>query len=146
MTHIRTKALCIFRHQDKVLLSYGYDPSKNETYLRPIGGGIEFGETSVQAVEREVLEEIHQQIIRPKLLGVVENLFSFDGQQGHEIVFMYEAEFADSKFYRHVEIQGCEMDGSIYTACWMSQEQIEVNQYPVYPKGIEQWLFTESAE
>ncbi|MDM1019874.1 NUDIX domain-containing protein [Acinetobacter sp. VNK23] len=146
MTHIRTKALCIFRHQNRVLLAYGYDPSKNETYLRPIGGGIEFGETSVQAVEREVLEEIHQQIIRPKLLGVVENLFSFDGQQGHEIVFMYEAEFADSKFYRHVEIQGCEMDGSIYTACWMSQEQIEVNQYPVYPKGIEQWLFTESAE
>jgi len=87
--HIKIKALCLFRHQDKVLLSYGYDPAKDETYLRPIGGGIEFGEMSTHAIAREVLEEIQQQICKPQLLGVLENLFTFDGQQGHEIVFVY---------------------------------------------------------
>jgi len=30
--YIKTKAQCLFRHQDKVLLSYGYDPAKDETY------------------------------------------------------------------------------------------------------------------
>jgi ADP-ribose pyrophosphatase YjhB (NUDIX family) len=143
---IRTKALCIFRHQDKVLLSYGYDPSKDETYLRPIGGGIEFGETSVTAVEREVQEEIQQQITHPKLLGVLENLFTFDGQQGHEIVFVYEAKFANPKFYQETEIQGCESNGFTYIARWHSQAQIELNQFSVYPKGIEQWLFLQSGE
>ena len=143
MTHIKAKALCIFRHQDQVLLSYGYDPSKDETYLRPIGGGIEFGETSVQAIEREVLEEINQQITKPKLLAVLENLFTFDGQQGHEIVFVYEAEFVDSVLYTEIEIYGCETSGLSYIAQWLSREQIELNQYPVYPTGIEQWLFPE---
>ena len=143
MTHIKAKALCIFRHQDQVLLSYGYDPSKDETYLRPIGGGIEFGETSVQAVEREVLEEINQQITKPKLLAVLENLFTFDDQQGHEIVFVYEAEFVDSVLYTEIEIHGCETSGLSYIARWLSREQIELNQYPVYPTGIEQWLFPE---
>ncbi len=143
MTHIKAKALCIFRHQDQVLLSYGYDPSQDETYLRPIGGGIEFGETSVQAIEREVLEEINQQITQPKLLAVLENLFTFDGQQGHEIVFVYDAEFVDFGLYTEIEIHGCETSGLSYIAQWLSREQIELNQYPVYPKGIAQWLFPE---
>ena len=139
--HIKTKALCLFRHQDKVLSSYGYDPAKDETYLRPIGGGIEFGETSTQAIAREVLEEIQQQICKPQLLGVLENLFTFDGQQGHEIVFVYEAEFVVPTVYGAIEISGCEMDGSTYIAQWLSREQIEQKKYPIYPKGIEQWLF-----
>ena len=143
MTHIKAKALCIFRHQDQVLLSYGYDPSKDETYLRPIGGSIEFGETSAQAIEREVLEEINQQITKPKLLVVLENLFTFDGQQGHEIVFVYDAEFIDSVLYTEIEIHGCETSGLSYIAQWLSREQIELNQYPVYPTWIEQWLFPE---
>jgi ADP-ribose pyrophosphatase YjhB (NUDIX family) len=141
MTAIKTKALCIFRYQDKVLLSQGYDPSKDEIYFRPIGGGIEFGETSTQAIAREVLEEIQQQICKTKLLGVLENLFTFDGQQGHEIVFVYEAEFIDSHIYKQHHIQGCETNGHTYIAQWLSREKIALNQYPVYPKGIEQWLF-----
>lgn len=141
MTAIKTKALCIFRYQDKVLLSQGYDPSKDEIYFRPIGGGIEFGETSTQAIAREVFEEIQQQIRKSRLLGVLENLFTFDGQQGHEIVFVYEAEFIDPHISKQHHIQGCETNGHTYIAQWLSREQIALNQYPVYPKGIEQWLF-----
>ena len=143
MTRIGAKALCLFRHGDKVLLAKGYDPNKNEYFFRPIGGGIEFGETSVQAIEREVLEEIQQQIAQPKLICVLENLFSFDGQQGHEIVFVYDAEFVDSALYKEAEIQGHETNGFTYIAQWLSREQIEFNQHPVYPKGIEPWLFRE---
>lgn len=141
MTSIRAKALCIFRYQNKVLLSQGYDPSKNEHYLRPIGSSIEFAESSLQAIEREVFEEINQQITHQKLLDVIENLFHFDGQQGHEIVFMYEAEFVDPTVYNLSEIQGYETDGSTYIAKWLSLEQLASAQYCVYPKGIEQWLF-----
>ncbi len=141
MTAIKTKALCTFRYQDKGLLSQDYDPSKDEIYFRPIGGGIEFGETSTQAIAREVFEEIQQQIRKSRLLGVLENLFTFDGQQGHEIVFVYEAEFIDPHIYKQHHIQGCETNGHTYIAQWLSREQIALNQYPVYPKGIEQWLF-----
>ncbi|MCU4358736.1 NUDIX hydrolase [Acinetobacter ursingii] len=141
MASIKAKALCIFRYENKSLLSFGYDPSKKEHYLRPIGGSIEFEETSLQAIEREVLEEINQQITHPKLLGVLENLFSFDGQQGHEVVFVYEAEFVDPTLYSQTKINGYESDGSTYIAQWMTLQQLVSEQYPVYPKGIEQWLF-----
>ena len=124
-------------------LPKAYDPNKDEYFFRPIGGGIEFGETSVQAIEREVLEEIQQQIAQPKLICVLENLFSFDGQQGHEIVFVYDAEFVDSALYKEAEIQGHETNGFSYIAQWLSREQIEFSQSPVYPKGIEPWLFRE---
>lgn len=140
MMHIPAKALCIFRYQEKVLLSHGHDPSNNENYLRPIGGTIEFGETSLEAVKREVLEEINQQIIHTKLLGVLENLFTFDGQAGHEIVFVYEAEFFDETLYSQVEIKGCETNGSTYIAEWVNTQLLASGQYPVYPKGIAQWL------
>jgi len=143
MTRIGEKALCLFRHGDKVLLAKGYDSNKDEYFFRPIGGGIEFGETSVQAIEREVLEEIQQQIAQPKLICVLENLFSFDGQQGHEIVFVYDAEFVDSALYKEAEIQGYETNGFTYIAQWLSREQIEFSRFPVYPKGIEPWLFRE---
>ncbi|MBJ9986324.1 NUDIX domain-containing protein [Acinetobacter sp. S40] len=139
MNSIKAKALCIFRYENKFLLSHGYDPSKNEHYLRPIGGSIEFGETSLQAIEREVFEEINQQITHPKLLGVLENLFSFNRQQGHEIVFLYEANFLDRKIYNQGEIKGHETDGSTYIAQWITLEQL-ASGYPVYPKGIEHWL------
>jgi len=141
MTSIRAKALCLFRHNDKVLLAKAYDPNKDEHFFRPIGGGIEFGETSIQAIEREVLEEIQQQLTQPKLVCVMENLFSFDGQQGHVIVFVYDAEFIDPHIYKQYHIQGCETNGHSYIAEWLSREQIALTQYPVYPKGIEQWLF-----
>ena len=124
-------------------LPKAYDPNKDEYFFRPIGGGIEFCETSVQAIEREVLEEIQQQIAQPKLICVLENLFSFDGQQGHEIVFVYDAEFVDSALYKEAEIQGHETNGFTYIAQWLSREQIEFSQSPVYPKGIEPWLFRE---
>lgn len=73
----------------------------------------------------------------------MENLFSFDGQQGHEIVFVYDAEFVDSALYKEAEIQGHETNGFTYIAQWLSREQIEFSRSPVYPKGIEPWLFRE---
>jgi hypothetical protein len=35
MTSIRAKALCLFRHNDKVLLAKAYDPIKDENFLDP---------------------------------------------------------------------------------------------------------------
>lgn len=136
---IRAKAVYLFRNEDKILLTKGYDPAKDAHYLIPVGGGIEFGETSEQAMIREVREEIAQQIHSPKLLGVLENLFSFDGMQGHEIVFVYQAEFSDITAYDN-SLHGFEPNHVPLIAEWFSLEQVRHNQYPIYPNGIKQWL------
>lgn len=141
MKNIRAKSVCIFRHNGKVLLSEGHDPTKDEYYLMPIGGGIDFGETSEQAARREVLEEIGAEAHAFQLLGVRENLFTFNGSQGHEIVFIYEARFKDARLYDKPEFQGVESNGLRFIARWFSQAQISSHQTNVYPAGIMDMLF-----
>ncbi|UED82197.1 NUDIX domain-containing protein [Lysinibacillus sp. CD3-6] len=59
---IITKAICLFRNDDLILVAEGFDEVKGEFYYRPIGGKIEFGETSAEAIQREVREEIEANI------------------------------------------------------------------------------------
>jgi hypothetical protein len=47
---IRPIAICVFRHQNRILVIEAYDHIKNEKYYRPLGGGIEFGEYSSIAI------------------------------------------------------------------------------------------------
>jgi NADH pyrophosphatase NudC (nudix superfamily) len=56
---IRPLALAYVKNQrGQILLHKLFDSVKNETFYRPLGGGIEFQESGHIAVEREILEEI----------------------------------------------------------------------------------------
>lgn len=136
MTSIRAKSVCIFRHQNKILLTEGYDPTKDEHYLIPLGGGIEFGETSKQAAVREIFEEISAETYAHELLGVVENLFVFDGTPGHEIVFIYEAKFVDEELYYKSELEGFESNGVKINVRWFDQDVLKNGAIKIYPHGI----------
>lgn len=140
MRIIGFKTLCLFQSDDKFLLSEGYDPAKDEHYLRPIGGSIEFGETSEQAIKREVLEEISAEIDSLKLLKVYENHFTFNDEQGHEVVFIYQAKFTNLTFYTQTTLCGHETDGSTFIAKWYTKTQLLQRQYPIYPLGIEELI------
>lgn len=136
MNSIRAKSVCVFRHQNKILLTEGYDPTKDEYYLIPLGGGIEFGETSEQAAIREVLEEVAAETYGHQRLGVLENLFVFDGKPGHEIVFVYEAKFADESLYEKPELEGFESNGFKMNVRWFDQSVLKDNAIKIYPHGI----------
>lgn len=41
---IRPLAICVFRHAGRILVAEGTDEVKGETFYRPLGGAIEFGE------------------------------------------------------------------------------------------------------
>ncbi len=136
MGTIRAKSLCVFRKNGKILLSEGYDELKNEHYLRPVGGSIDFGETSEQAAKREVLEELGEESHSFKLLGVSENLFTFNGEKGHEIVFVYEAQFKNEAIYQEQLIQCIESNGVKFIAKWFNEDQLNNEKVNVYPEGI----------
>ena len=55
---IRPIVLGIARKNNKILVSEGYDKVKNQTFYRCLGGGIEFLETSQEALKREYKEEL----------------------------------------------------------------------------------------
>jgi ADP-ribose pyrophosphatase YjhB (NUDIX family) len=73
----------------------GQDPEGDRVFHRLIGGGVELGERSADAIVREVAEELRSTLIDAELLGVVENVFTYAGELGHEVVFVYAGRLAE---------------------------------------------------
>ena len=92
---IRPLVVAVIKKEDKILVMPGYDKVKNEHFYRLPGGGIEFGETSEDALKREFREEIGAEIKIIKQIGISENIFTYEGKKGHEIVIAYEAELEE---------------------------------------------------
>ena len=109
---IRPLSICVFRHQNKILVFEGYDSKKNQTFYRPLGGGIEFGERSDETVQREIMEELNAEVADLKYLGTFENIFVFNGNPGHEIIQIYDGQLVNSGLYEQAEISGHEAEES----------------------------------
>jgi 8-oxo-dGTP pyrophosphatase MutT (NUDIX family) len=102
---IRPVALLLAVKDNKILVIAGHDYHKNENFYRLIGGGIEFSETGAEALKREVKEEIGAEIKNIKYLGLIENIFNYEGLDRHEIILAYRAEFKDKNIYNKKEIK-----------------------------------------
>lgn len=137
---IRTVSLCVIRRGDELLVEETFDKDTSTIYYRPIGGTVEIGEDSKQAVIREIKEEINAEISEPKLLGVIENIFKVQDQIGHEIDFIYEATFLEASLYKQEEIKGVEGD-KVYDAVWKSLRDLKDNQsIKLVPDGLAELL------
>lgn len=137
---IRPLALCIFHHRGKILVNQFQDTEQEQrTLYRPLGGGIEFGERSADAIAREVQEELGLSIHGIRLLGTLESLFTHAGKPGHEIVQVYNATFDDADVYERNEIQGHESDGAAFQAKWCDTTNFSPAS-PLVPEGLEDLL------
>lgn len=103
---IRPIVICVFRKNDSILVAEGVDPGTGNYYYRPVGGGIEYGERSSDALIREMKEELDAEICNLHLLGTIENIFTFNGDLGHEMVQVYDAEFVDIGFMTNPVLLG----------------------------------------
>ena len=139
---IRPLAICVFRHHDCILVAEGYDPVKDEYFYRPLGGGIEFGETSKETICRELMEEVNVEVDQDSLryLGAVENIFTFNGSPGHEIVLIYDGALKEPGLYNQVAILGKEANGEEVRATWKSIDEFEEGKSILYPTGLAQML------
>jgi len=136
---IRTIAICIFRDGERILVGEGYDQSKAQTFYRPLGGTIEFGERSFDTVVRELREEIGADVANLRYLGTIENIFSYEGETGHEIVRIYEGDLVDKSLYGCQTIDGHEdtPDGPLpFKAVWVPIAQFVGGRSPLYPDGL----------
>jgi ADP-ribose pyrophosphatase YjhB (NUDIX family) len=75
------------------------DPDRPKPHYSVPGGGVEFGETSDQALCRKMREELGAEIANLELCAVTEEIFEVAGQTYHGIVFLYEGRFVDPSFY-----------------------------------------------
>jgi ADP-ribose pyrophosphatase YjhB (NUDIX family) len=101
-------------------------------FHRPLGGHVEYGEYALDTLHRELREEIGQALADVRLLGVLENIFAWDGERQHELVFLYAARFADPAAY-DIEEQGIRDEASGRSrVIW---RPAGASSPPLYPAG-----------
>jgi 8-oxo-dGTP pyrophosphatase MutT (NUDIX family) len=140
---IRPLAICVFRKNDHILVAEGYDPLKQQTFYRPLSGGIEFGEWSHETICRELMEELGVEVKLGSLkyLGTLENIFTFNGDAGHEIVQVYDGELSPPGLYEQAVIVGHEADvKESFNAMWKSLAEFESGKPILYPLGLLEML------
>jgi ADP-ribose pyrophosphatase YjhB (NUDIX family) len=134
----RAVALGVVEHQGKILVEkiHGKHEKGEGIYYRPPGGGIDHGELSGEALIREFAEEVQAEVINPRFLGVLENVFRVEESVGHEIAFLYLVDFADRTLYGREDMQIVEDGISQNDAVWISLEEIWNGEKFLYPRGL----------
>lgn len=134
---VRPVALAVVRRDDEILLARHYDPGEEYEFFRPIGGGIEFGEHSREAVIREFDEELGVTLTNVSYLETYERVFTFDGNRGHEIWRLYEGDVEEDWPYERDEFTAYEPDlDEEFEVVWKHPDDFTERGEVVYPAEL----------
>lgn len=100
---------------------------------------MEFGEYGHQTIAREIKEEIGAEATNIRFLGTIENVFTFEGKPGHQVVLVYDGDFVDKSLYSTGTIEGHDErpGGEIaIKAVWKPIEYFRKGEAPLYPNGL----------
>ena len=132
---IRPIAIGLIWNNGSLLVEHGFDSVTGRHFFRPPGGAIEFGERAVDALRREFNEELSAELVEPKLVTVIENIFDYESRPHHELVFIFEARFKDPRLYARAEFEIREVTVRT-TASWKSLGELQSGGGPLYPDGL----------
>jgi ADP-ribose pyrophosphatase YjhB (NUDIX family) len=138
MKNIRPNVLAIIEKSGFLLAQKGIDSETNEVFYRLLGGGIEIGELSIVALRREIQEELAVTSSNEKLLDVIENIFTYNGDINHEITFLYKADIEEKDFYNQEKVRIADKEDKY--AEWVSVQDIKEGKVVVYPLQASQYL------
>jgi 8-oxo-dGTP pyrophosphatase MutT (NUDIX family) len=136
---IRVIVLGLIKNGTRLLVASGYDEVKQAAFYRALGGGVEFGETSLDAIQREFQEEIQAELTQIQYLGCIENLFVLNGKPGHELVQLYQCDFADPRFYEVETILGQE-NSVPFAAHWIEADRFRSGELRLVPAACLAYL------
>ena len=139
---IRVKSLAWIKDGGWLFVVKMADKVKSDWYYRAIGGSVEFGELAIDAVCREAREELNAEIEVTGEPMILENLFTCDGEPGHEIVYLYPCRFVDQRFYERRIVNLTEADGSHWDALWVKIEDCLDGTLRLVPDPLLEWYRT----
>jgi len=139
-SHIRVKAMLVALHSDGTRHLVSSNPPSDENpqgHHRLIGGSVELGESLQDAIVREIDEELGARVHELQHLGVIENIFRYNGELGHEIVALYAGRLDPEPADQDATLT--ESDGSVVPVVWRAFDDVDT-RIPLYPLAALPWI------
>lgn len=136
---MRPTAFCLLENNGRLLLQEFWHEHEHYHFYRPPGGGIEHGELAIDAIRREMREELDLELREPQLLTVLENIFEYGGETKHEIVFLFRAEVHDERLTAVPEVQILD-NTYVFRAVWRPIDALLEGESILYPVALRRRL------
>lgn len=122
----------ILKYKDQVLIEIPKDFPSNSVIP---GGRIKIGESSLNAIIREIQEEMGVTLEKDKLkyFKIMENFFSYDNQKVHELFFIYNYD-VDYDFYIKLNNVKVNLDNQMSKYLFISYNEFE--KYNLLPSAL----------
>lgn len=134
---IRFLALGAVRRGDELLVQEGQSPDGDETFYRLLGGEVEFGEHSQDAVVREFEEELGVDFADGVQVDTLERVFTFDGETHHEVWRVYEGRIVEDWPYERESFAFSDPDhGTEHLAQWMPVETLQDDEITFHVPAV----------
>ena len=134
-SNIRVKAYAVFRRGREILVNEVRESDGTLKGFRIPGGHVEFGEKAFDAVQREIREELGAEIENLRMMPMIENVYTYNGAPGHEVIFTYTAEFIDKSFYARDSFEAFEDSGKPFTLFWLDPAKCPAGT-EIFPSGL----------
>ena len=116
-------------------MAEGHDSKKGQTFYRPLGGTIEFGEHGDETVRREFREEISADLTEVRYLGLLENIFTYEGGAVMRSSWSTMATCPTFACTKKRYSRGMSW-GDPFKAVWKRLDEFGPGKPPVYPDGL----------
>lgn len=127
---LRVSALIFNKDESKVLL---FNVSGRDFYMLP-GGKINELEESIDAIKREIKEELGWENLEYEFLGISEEFANAKGYNNHQINLIYKGIY--NQKINHVEFKG--LEGDWINFVWVDVKNID--NYKVYPNIVNEMV------
>ena len=112
---------------------YLLEKSIKTDFLNMPGGRVHAGESTLDAIKRELEEELKLENVTPKLIKISEQFFVFDNTKYHELNFVYYVKLKNNNpLAQSDNIQN--YDNQTQTMVWIKRNDLK--KYKILPEFI----------